>query len=59
MKKHPLKKWKQPPVLRIVNAKPAKKSTFCLRCGMLKSEIRRDGSTCGAWGRSYEKHLYK
>lgn len=33
---------------------------ICLRCGIEKKLVKKDGSTgCKSWGKCYPKHIYK
>jgi hypothetical protein len=32
---------------------------ICLRCGLLRKEIRSDQRICQTWGKVYDHHIYK
>lgn len=36
-----------------------KKGTYCLRCGLLKDEIKKYKDKCCVYGKFYKRHIYK
>lgn len=51
-------------MLKIIKGKELKKllknKEICLRCGISKKEVKKNGSGgCSAWGKYYKRHIYK
>ncbi len=38
-----------------------KREEICIRCGMSKKELRKEGmyTGCESWGKYYGRHIYK
>jgi len=31
---------------------------YCIRCGQSEEDVRKMGSGCSSWGKSYKRHSY-
>ena len=36
-----------------------KNKEICLRCGLMRKEIRSEYLICQSWGKVYDKHIYQ